>query len=134
MSETQIPTLPAPPGVEFEAYLRAGEFRLQHCTACDRQIFYPRTLCPHCGCGTLQWRAASGRGVVYSSTTVRQKPERGGDYNVAIIELAEGARMLSRIEGIAPAQIRIGMSVTAVISEADGAPLIVFQPASTLTP
>ena len=44
MSETQIPTLPAPPGVEFEAYLRAGEFRLQHCTACDRQIFFPRTL------------------------------------------------------------------------------------------
>jgi hypothetical protein len=60
---------------------------------------------------------------------VRQKPERGGDYNVAIIELAEGARMLSRVEGIAPAQIRIGMTVTAVISEANGAPLVVFHSA-----
>jgi hypothetical protein len=121
--------MPESPGAAFEAFLRAGEFRLQYCTACRKQIFYPRTLCHYCGCGTLEWRAASGRGVVYSSTTVRQKPERGGDYNVAIIELAEGARMLSRVEGIAPAQIRIGMTVTAVISEANGAPLVVFHSA-----
>jgi len=59
---------------------------------------------------------------------VRQKPERGGDYNVAIIELAEGARMLSRVEGLPASQIRIGMPVTAVISDANGAPLVVFRP------
>jgi uncharacterized OB-fold protein len=130
MSATETKPLPQAPGAAFEGFLRAGEFRLQCCTSCSRQIFYPRTLCHYCGCGALEWRHASGRGIVYSTTTVRQKPERGGDYNVAIIELAEGARMLSRVEGLPASQIRIGMPVTAVISDANGAPLVVFRPAA----
>jgi hypothetical protein len=64
---------------------------------------------------------------VYSTTTVRQKPERGGDYNISVIELAEGARMLSRVEGIPAADVRIGMPVEAVIGEANGAALVLFH-------
>ena len=91
--------LPEAPGVVFQRYLKGGELWLQQCDGCARQIFYPRTLCPYCGDNHLQWRRASGAGTVYSTTVVRQRPERGGDYNVAIIELAEGARLLSRVEG-----------------------------------
>jgi uncharacterized OB-fold protein len=114
------------PGVQFESFLRKGEIQLQVCTGCERQIFFPRTLCPHCG-GRLEWRRISGDGIVYSTTIVRQKPERGGDYNVAIVELAEGARMMSRVDGVAPAEVRIGMAVRAAIAEGNGAPLIVFH-------
>jgi uncharacterized protein len=127
---TNTRALPQPPGAIFETFLRAGDFRLQSCTACGKQIFFPRTICHYCGCGDLEWRQASGRGIVYSTTTVRQKAERGGDYNVAIVELEEGARMLSRVEGVPPSEIRIGMPVTAVISETNGTPLVVFRPAA----
>ena len=119
--------VPSAPGIEYEKYLKSGEFRLQCCSACRKQIFYPRTLCPYCGSIALEWRAASGRGTVYSTTTVRQKPERGGDYNISVIELAEGARMLSRVEGIEVADVRIGMPVEAVIGEANVAPLVLFR-------
>ncbi|MGC2788195.1 MAG: Zn-ribbon domain-containing OB-fold protein [Roseiarcus sp.] len=114
------------PGIVFESYLKAGEIRLQTCVACGRQIFFPRTICPHCGDSRLEWRKISGEATVYSTTIVRQKPERGGDYNVAIVEFSEGARMLSRIEGVPPAGVKIGMPVQASIAGDDGAPYIVF--------
>lgn len=117
------------PGARFEAFLKAGEFCLQCCRTCGTQIYYPRTLCNRCGSKDLEWRAVSGRGVVYSTTIVRQKPERGGDYNVAIVELAEGARLLSRVEGIPPAEVRIDMPVTAFISAAKDVPQVLFRPA-----
>ena len=121
-------SLPAAPGTAFEHFLKQGVIHLQHCTACNRQNFYPRTLCPHCGSTHLQWRPIDGGGVVYSTTTVRQKPERGGDYNVSLVDLKEGARMMSRVEGVAPLDVRIGMAVKAAIAEVNGAPLIVFRP------
>lgn len=120
--------LPEAPGVAFQRYLKGGELWLQHCSGCAQQIFYPRTLCPCCGDNRLQWRRASGTGTVYSTTVVRQRPERGGDYNVAIIELAEGARLMSRVEGIAADMVRIGMEVQAVIRAGTDAQLVVFEP------
>ncbi|MBZ8134794.1 Zn-ribbon domain-containing OB-fold protein [Afifella sp. IM 167] len=125
------PPTPSPdaPGVKFQAFLAEGSFSLQVCDGCGTQIFFPRTLCPSCGSRALTWKKASGEGTVYSTTTVRQKPERGGDYNVSIVELAEGARMMSRVEGVEPAAVTIGMAVTAVIATDDAGPLVVFRPA-----
>src|SRR4051812_24454989 len=100
------------PGATYDAFLKAGDLHLQCCTACGRQVFYPRTICNFCGSNALEWRRPSGDGVVYSTTVVRQRPERGGDYNIAIIELAEGARMLARVIDILPERVSIGMSVS----------------------
>jgi uncharacterized OB-fold protein len=116
----------------FQRYLKGGELWLQQCDGCARQIFYPRTLCPYCGDNHLQWRRASGAGTVYSTTVVRQRPERGGDYNVAIIELAEGARLLSRVEGIAADAVRIDMKVQAVIRTGSDTQLVVFEPTGSV--
>ena len=127
MSETR--ELPPSPGATYEGFLKSGEFRLQCCNACGRQIFFPRTICPHCGSNALEWRKPSGRGTVYSTTTVRQRPDRGGDYNLVLVDLAEGARMMSRVEGVAPAAVQIGMAVQAVIADGNGAPLVVFRAA-----
>ena len=124
--------LPEAPGVVFQRYLKGGELWLQQCDGCARQIFYPRTLCPYCGGNRLQWRRASGAGTVYSTTVVRQRPERGGDYNVAIIELAEGARLLSRVEGIAAESVRIDMKVQVVIRAGTDAQLVVFEPTQSV--
>ncbi|MGB3864267.1 MAG: Zn-ribbon domain-containing OB-fold protein [Xanthobacteraceae bacterium] len=115
------------PDTVFRAYLSQNELWLQTCTGCAKQIFFPRVLCPYCGSG-LEWRKAATTGTVYSATTVRQRPDRGGDYNIAIVELDEGARMMSRVEGVSPDEVDIGMKVKAIIEERDGGPIVLFQP------
>ena len=111
-------------------HLADGEFMLQHCGDCAKVVFYPRAICPHCGADALEWRPATGRGTVYSTSVVRQRPERGGVYNVALIDFEEGGRMMSRVDGIAPEEVTIGMAVTAEIDSTGDAPLVVFRPAA----
>lgn len=118
----------AGPDAHFHAALAAGRFEIQHCGACARAVFPPRVACPHCGARALAWRAADGLGTVYSTTVVRQRAEEGGDYNVALVDLAEGARMMSRVESLAPAEVRIGMRVRARIAAGPAGPLVVFDP------
>lgn len=115
------------PDPHFREGLAKGEIRLQRCTACDAHIFFPRVLCPTCHGTDLGWVTASGKGEVYTYTTVRQRPEAGGDYNVAMVELAEGVRMMTRVEGD-PHDVRIGMQVTAYVGEIDGAPAVLCRP------
>jgi uncharacterized OB-fold protein len=72
----------------------------------------------------------SGTGTVYSTTVMRRKAEAGGDYNVALIDLQEGPRLMSRVEGVAPQDVKIGMAVTArIASGGDEGHFIVFDPA-----
>ncbi len=120
----------APQGVEaqYRQALDQGRFLIQRCAACERAIFYPRMICPHCGAGELAWTAPDGRGEVYSTTVVRRKPKAGGDYNVALIDLREGVRLMSRVEGVAPDAVHIGMAVRAQVAQQDGRGLLVFIP------
>ncbi len=115
----------------YAALLNEGRFRIQHCRDCDRHVFYPRNLCPHCGGEALDWTDPKGTGTVYSTSVVRRKPDAGGDYNVALIDLDEGVRMMGRVEGVAPQAVRIGMRVRARVAPAagDGVPaMVVFDP------
>jgi hypothetical protein len=116
------------PDAIFRARLRAGRIEMQACEDCKRVCFPPRTHCAYCGARGLQWRAIAGMGTVYATTVVRQRPERGPDYNVSLIDLTEGARMMSRVEGIPPTEVRIGMRVSARLKTIDREPLIVFVP------
>ncbi len=120
------------PEHDYKQKLAAGRFEIQICGACGKHVFYPRVICPHCGADKLDWVAAVGAGVVYSSTVVRRKPEAGGDYNVALVDLAEGPRMMSRVVGIEPTGVKIGMKVKARIAQGDPAkgeaPIVEFTP------
>lgn len=116
---------PCGPEKQYLDKLAAGRFEIQRCAGCGRHVFYPRVVCPHCGGERLDWVAPSGRGTVYSTTIVRRKPADGGDYNVCLVDLAEGPRMLSRVATIPPDQVRIGMTVTARITDS----LVEFTPA-----
>ncbi|SSW64039.1 Zn-ribbon domain-containing OB-fold protein [Achromobacter agilis] len=120
----------APQGVEaqYRQALDQGRFLIQRCTGCDRAVFYPRMICPHCGADSLAWITPDGRGTVYSTTVVRRKPDAGGDYNVALVDLQEGVRLMSRVEGLAPEAVRIGMAVRAQVAQQDGRGLVVFVP------
>ena len=117
------------PDAIYRERLRAGRIEMQACESCKRVCFPPRTHCASCGAQALTWRTIAGTGTVYATTVIRQRPDRGPDYNVALIDLTEGARMMSRVEGVPPTAIRIGMSVRAQVRTVDGEPLIVFVPA-----
>ena len=113
----------------YQNALDNGRFLLQHCERCARAVFYPRAFCPACGSARLQWRPASGEGVVYAVTTVRRRPEAGGDFNVSLVELPEGVRMMSRVEGVSTGEVLIGMRVKARVAQVDGKGLVLFSAA-----
>jgi uncharacterized OB-fold protein len=112
----------------YQAELDAGRFCIQHCPQCQHHVFTPRELCPHCGAGGLRWVRPSGRGTVYSTSTIARKQDAGGNYNVALIDLDEGVRMMSRVEGLAPEDVIIGQRVRAHVAHKDGRGLVLFTP------
>ncbi|MEQ1808292.1 MAG: OB-fold domain-containing protein [Terricaulis sp.] len=114
------------PDKQFADFLREGRFMLQR-AADGRYVFYPRVAAPGDG-AALEWVEASGRGRVYSTTVVRKKPPEPS-YNVALIDLAEGPRMMSRVEGPAPEDVKIGMDVRAHIVSNGETSFVVFVPA-----
>lgn len=121
-----------PTGNAHQAWQRAldqGRFMIQRCGGCGKAVFQPRELCPHCGSGTLAFEAPAGTGTVYATTVVRRKPAEGGDYNVALIDLDEGCRLMSRVEGLGPTEVRIGQRVKARVQVSkEGKGLVLFDP------
>lgn len=103
---------------------------LQRIARTGEHVFYPRHL-PE----PWEWVEASGAATVYSCTVVRQAPERGGDFCIALVDLAEGPRMMTRILGNPPADVRIGMRVASEIGPASwdwtAGPVITFRPAGS---
>ena len=91
------------------------KFVLPRCESCGKFHFYPKPMCPHCQGTKLSWAEASGKGEVYSFSTVHRAPtpEFKADlpYVVAIVKTAEGPHLLTRIVDIAPEAVRIGMRV-----------------------
>ena len=108
---------------------------LQWCTLCERPIFYPRERCPRCLTSNLEWRPASGRGVVYA-VTVDHRPQLSSrqqtePFTVALVDLAEGVRMMSNIIDCPPDDVEIGMTVVlAWEALPDGRNLPQFTPAN----
>jgi uncharacterized OB-fold protein len=113
---------------QHQAALDDGRFLIQRCDACTKHVYFPRESCPHCGADRLAWVQPKGLGTVHALTTVRRKPDAGGDINVSLIDLDEGVRLMSRVEGVAPSALRIGQRVRArvaggmVVFDLEGAP------------
>jgi uncharacterized OB-fold protein len=117
------------PEATFRAHLAEGRFMIQRSASTCLHVFYPRVVVPGSGEADLEWVEASGDGTVYATTLTRRRVEQGGDYNIALIDLAEGPRMMSRVVGIAPEEVTIGMKVKAKIDELNGALGVLFEPA-----
>lgn len=128
MMTTESTSYAIAPQAYYRSMLAQGKFVLQRCVKTQRAFFYPRVLSPYAGGEALEWFEASGEGVVYSSTVIRRKADKGGDYNVALIDLTEGARLMSRVDGVAPSDVKIGMRVKAEIQrQENGEMLLVFR-------
>ena len=102
----------------YWAGLARGELLLQHCRDCGHVQFYQRALCGRCLGAGVEHRPASGRGSVYSFSTVHRapSPEFKDDvpYTVVLVELAEGPRMISTLVDTPPEAVRIGQPVEIV--------------------
>jgi uncharacterized OB-fold protein len=108
---------------------RRRELTMQRCESCDRLVWYPRFICPHCGGSSLRWERLSGHGVVYAvSVHHRAALPALADkvpYSVVLVDLDEGVRLMSNVFGPAPA---VGDPVTvAWVPLDDGRNLAVFE-------
>ena len=98
------------PALIYRRHLENGKLAYQRCADCLAAIFYPRVLCPACGSRALVWRESAGRGTVYATTAVhsRERDPR----NVVLVDLDEGFRMMSRVEGVPAEEVEIGARVS----------------------
>ena len=119
---------PASPLATYLAYLDRGQLAYQFSPEADAPVFLPRVICPKTGSANLEWRISTGLGTVHATTVVH--PQQGSPYNVALIDVDEGFRMMSRVEGVPPDQVRIGMRVQFRVHRPGGdePPCPVFAP------
>jgi uncharacterized OB-fold protein len=106
---------------------RDGRFLLQRCAACGNRQHYPRNICVACGATDLAFDEATGRGTVYSHTTVRRPPHPAftPPYIVALVRLEEGPVVLTNIVGLE--HVRCDMPVRVVWEDLpDGRKLPMF--------
>ncbi|MFN3741052.1 MAG: Zn-ribbon domain-containing OB-fold protein [Anaerolineales bacterium] len=87
------------------------------CPHCEAKIFPPRDICPNCGEEARELYAFSGRGEVYSYTTIYEAPngfEQQVPYTVALIKLEEGPMVTAQLTDVAPQEVQVGMPVEMV--------------------
>lgn len=127
--------LPRRDGMNGEYYGHAGkgELRFQRCGDCGTWRHMPRHTCAQCGSAKWSWEKSSGRGTLYSWTTTHRSFHPGFNdevpYAVVVVEMEEGVRIVSQIEGVAPEALKLGMKLKARFDQRDGVALPVFKPA-----
>jgi uncharacterized OB-fold protein len=99
--------------------LQRQNYRLvgEVCNRCGNKIFPPRDVCPECHEPAYEPHTFTGRGEVYSHTTVYNAPEGYDEYvpyAVALVKLQEGPLVTAQLTDVAPGEIEIGMSVEMV--------------------
>jgi len=114
---------------------RRGELRLQRCVSCHVFRLPASRHCPGCGGEGSEWARASGAGTVESFCVFHKAYFPGFEgavpYNVAVVRLAEGARLFTNIIGVADDRLRIGMAVEACFEPVTPeVTLVKFKPAT----
>ena len=109
-------------GKAFWEYSKQHELRMQKCPVCGHIRHPAGVLCPNCHTmKEAEWVKLSGKGKVYSFVVFRYVYNRAFaediPYVVAVIELAEGPRMMSNIVGIDSQDIKVGMEVEVVYDD-----------------
>lgn len=113
-----------PPAEVYRKYLESGRLGFQRCSGCGAAVFYPRVVCPVCGGVSLVWEGSSGRGVVYATTAVYRRDAE--PYNIVLVDLEEGFRMMSRVEGVPAERVEIGTRVRLRMDQESDEPVPVF--------
>lgn len=136
MSEQEIP-VPEPDEVTafYWDAAREGRLELQKCKACDLYQYPPDVACVHCQGTDLVPTAVSGRGTLYSYTTVDRAFHAGFadklPYVLALVELDEqpGLRLLTNIVEADPGQLKMQMPLEVTFETRRDITLPQFKPA-----
>ena len=105
---------------EYWSRTERGELAFQRCAQCKTFRHPPGPLCGSCGSYEQEWFPVAGTGTVYSYTIVTHAVhpalEDSVPFNVALVEFpdAPGVRLVTNVVGIAPEDVRTGMSVEVV--------------------
>ncbi|HEX7166786.1 MAG TPA: OB-fold domain-containing protein [Acidimicrobiales bacterium] len=120
--------------VPFWEATKERRYVVQWCAACDEPIYYPREVCPRClSADTLDWRTSRGTGTVYA-VSVQHRPANPlmadrVPYAVALVDLADGVRVMSNVVNCDPESVRVGDAVRVAWEPlSDGRNLPVFEP------
>lgn len=96
---------------------RDGKLLIKHCVACGAYSYYPRPFCPRCWSERVEWFEASGDATLYTWSVIYandQPPFRDRvPYVAAVVDLAEGPRMMTNVVDIPFDELRIGMPLRA---------------------
>jgi uncharacterized OB-fold protein len=113
----------------YVEHLKKGELAYQVNKDTNKTFFYPRAIAPETGSANIEWRVSKGLGTVYTTTAVHYKGE--APLNVAMIDMDEGYRLMSRVEGIDAMDVKIGLRVKVKVIPGDEKtlPFPVFTPA-----
>lgn len=87
------------------------------CPHCNNKIFPPRDICPTCEKEAKTPFQFSGKGEVYSFSTIHAAPagfEKFVPYMVALIRLAEGPLITAQLTDVNEDEVKIGMPVEMV--------------------
>ena len=123
MSDRFFPDTMPPPlanATTLPWWQAAAEHRLvvQHCTSCEHTRLPPAPICPECRSADSDWKEVSGRGKVYTYTTVHRAIAAGQElpFVIAGIELedAGGVRIISNLVAADLEEIEIGLPVELV--------------------
>ena len=127
-----LPTITVEQAPFWEA-AHAGRLILQKCGVCGKFQHYPRIVCRHCQSRDLSWKESKGDGIVFTYSTVYRSPGPFVDdvpYITAVVELAEGARIYTRIVNCDPGRVAIGMKVRPkFVPQNDKVTFVYFEPA-----
>lgn len=112
---------------------KEGRFLIARCRTCGQAHHYPRPFCPSCWSEDVTWEDASGRATLYTYSTVyvndlppfsEQLP-----YVAAVVDLAEGPRVMTNVVDYQPGQLRVGMPlVTSFRQISPDVTIPVFRP------
>jgi uncharacterized OB-fold protein len=100
----------------------ARKLLIQRCTACHRLQHPPAPACLACHSFALDAIEASGRGHVHSFAIAHHPPIPPFAYPnvIVLVDLDEGTRIVSRLAGVEPDEIEIGMPVAVDFETVDG--------------
>lgn len=103
---------------EFWKAAKQHKFLVQHCNDCNINIFYPRKFCPECWGSNLSWIESKGKGKLYTFTITMYgvEPRFAPDlpYVLALVDLDEGIRVMTRIVNCDHDQLQCDMPVEIV--------------------
>lgn len=113
---------------------KEGRFLIRHCNACGADHYYPRPFCPTCWSDDVAWKEASGRATLYTYSVVHVNdlPPFGErvPYVAAIVELEEGPRVMTNVEGVEHDALQIGMPLVVEYKPiSDDITIAIFRPA-----